>query len=307
MKIPAHYILLVLLVGGLFTIPGIQASQAINDAPSMADLKNATYSGIEDGAITLLDGSWQGEPWVEGGAARPGVGLVEDFYLAGDLDGDGRQEAVAVLWQNSGGTGSYTFIAVMNRTDDGIRNLDTALIGDRVKLRNWKIADGRIMLDVLQAGASDAMCCPGTLATRIWAMEDGRLEEGQIKMTGRLSLAALEGTGWLLTHLDRQTRLENADVTLNFEAGRISGKSACNRYSAHISDGENAGDIDIGQAMSTRMACPEELMKVEQEYLDALARVSRFSFNMGELTLSGQKKDGGAFSLLFQQVEAEQP
>ena len=51
--------------------------------------------------------------------------------------------------------------------------------------------------------------------------------------------------------------------------------------------------------MSTMMACPDELMKVEREYLDALAHITSFSFYAGNLALNGQKEDGTAYSMLF--------
>ena len=70
------------------------------------------------------------------------------------------QEAVVILWRNSGGTGSNTYVVVMARQNDEVRNIGTALIGDRVKLRSGKIADGHIIIEVLQAGENDAMCCP---------------------------------------------------------------------------------------------------------------------------------------------------
>jgi len=306
MKIPGHHILAVLL-GSICVSPGVHANEKVNGAPTLAELANATYSGIEDEPINLSDGSWHGKPYMDDGAARPGIGLVEEIYLADDLDGNGKQDAVVILWQNSGGSGSYIFLAAMTRKENGISNMDTALVGDRVKLRNWQIIDGKIVLDVLQAGENDAMCCPGTLATRTWIMEDNRLKEDHIKVTGKLSLAALEDTEWLLTHMDRLAPFENAEVTLSFTAGRIAGKSACNRYSADIKDGDNAGDIHIGMAMSTRMACPDHLMKVEQTYLDALSRVDSFSFQKGRLALIGHSKDGDTFNLLFGPVEAEMP
>ena len=306
MKKSGQHILVVLL-SSVSVIPGIHASETVINAPTLAELANATYAGIEEEPINLSGGSWQGEPYVDGGASRPGVGLVEEIYLAGDLEGDGKQDAAVILWQSSGGTGSFTYLAVMTRTENGISNVDTALIGDRVKFRSWQLVDGKIVIDVLQAGENDAMCCPGTLATRTWTMENNRLMEGQINVTGELSLAALEGTGWLLTHMDRQTPIENAEVTLNVQKGRIGGKSACNHYSADIKGGENAGDIHIGVAMSTRMACPDHLMNIEQAYLDALSRVDSFSFQFGSLALRGQNNDGETFNLLFRPFEAETP
>ena len=164
----------------------IQASHASDSAPTIAELENATYTGIEDGAVTLSNGHWEGPPWQEGAASIPQVDLVRDIYFTGDLDGDGKNETAAILWQNSGGTGTFVYIAVMSRVNGDVTNLATVPVGDRIQIRSGEIANGKIILHVLQAGKDDAMCCPSTLATRNWTLSDGQLTEGPIEETGTL-------------------------------------------------------------------------------------------------------------------------
>jgi len=78
-----------------------------------------------------------------------------------------------------------------------------------------------------------------TGSTRNWSLSNGQLIEGEIGDTGKLSLATLEGSNWVLTHMYRNKPVaEGAEVTLDFTAEQISGKSACNRYSAGIEQGE---------------------------------------------------------------------
>jgi len=277
-----------------------QASLACESSSAISGLGNATYKGIADEPVILSNGHWEGIPYVEGGTSRPRIGLIEDLYFTGDLDTDGQPETVVILWQSAGGTGSNIYIAVMKPGNDGYENVSTALVGDRVKLRGGKIDSGKIILDVLQAGDNDAMCCPTQLATRTWVLMDRQLEESETQVTGTLALDLLEGSEWRLTRMNHDTPVpEEADVTLWFNAGRIAGKSACNRYSADIGEGENPGDIIIGQSMVTRMACPDPLMEIERHYLESLAQVKSFSFDSGYLALNGQKEDGTPFSMLF--------
>ena len=267
---------------------------------TMTGLENATYIGIENEPVTLSKGHWEGSPYTEGSAARPRVGLLQDFLLTGDLDADGVEETVAILWQSGGGTGSYTYIAVMKPENEVFENISTVLIGDRVKLRSGKIDSGEIVLGVLQAGESDPMCCPTQLVTRTWTLNEKQLEEQEMEVTGQLSLSVLEGSDWLLTRMDNNQSLPgDAEVTLSFAEGRISGRSACNRYSANVTEGNNPGEIIIGPTMGTRMACEEHLMEIENLYLKALAEVISFSFHSGKLALNGLKEDGTPFSLLF--------
>ena len=90
-----------------------QAAIACGTRAIITELKNSTYRGIEDQPITLSDGIWEGPAYVEGGASRPRVGLLENLHLTGDLDGDTREETVVFLWQSAGGTGTNLHIAVM--------------------------------------------------------------------------------------------------------------------------------------------------------------------------------------------------
>jgi heat shock protein HslJ len=144
------------------------------------------------------------------------------------------------------------------------------------------------------------------LATRNWSLNNGQLIEEDIQETGTLSLSMMEGSKWVLTHMDRNKPVaEGAEVTLDFNGERISGKSACNRYSAGIEQGKVADEIKIGQAMSTMMACPDELMNIEREFLALLSRVTGFSFYAGRLALNGNNEDETPFSLLFKPGSAE--
>ena len=298
--------LILILFSIISTALATQASHATHGAPTIAELKNATYTGIEDVAVTLSNGHWEGPPWEKDGASIPQIDLAGDMHFTGDLDGDGEDETAAILWQNSGGTGNNVYIAVMNRENGGVTNIATVLVGDRVRIRGGEITDGKITLRVLQAGKGDGMCCPTMLATRNWSLSNGQLIEGEIEDTGKLSISILEGSQWLLTHLDRNKPLaEGTEVTLDFSGEQISGKSACNRYSAGIEQGEAADEIKIGQSMSTMMACPDELMKIEREFLALLSRVTGFSFHAGRLELSGNNEDETPFSLLFKPGSTE--
>ncbi len=87
-----------------------RAAPRSDPAPSIEELARATFTGIEDaGPVTLRSGKWEGEPFGEGGASIPTVWLTEDFYLTGDVDADGVDEAVAHLTYSTGGSGNFGF------------------------------------------------------------------------------------------------------------------------------------------------------------------------------------------------------
>ncbi len=98
-------------------------------APTLEELANATYKGVYDEPIKLEDGVYEGAPFVEGGASRPRVELVRAVRMTGDLNGDGHEESVVFLSENSGGSGVQLYVAVVGRTDGAITNLGTAIVG----------------------------------------------------------------------------------------------------------------------------------------------------------------------------------
>jgi heat shock protein HslJ len=265
--------------------PTAQAAQV--GAPTVEELQNATYVGIYDEPVQLVDGRYEGEPFVEGGASRPTVGLVADFRLFGDLDGDGADEVVVMLWQSSGGSGTFDYIAAVGRRGVEIVNLGTAELGDRVQVRAARVVDGAVELDVVQAGPDDAACCPSQTATREFALGPNGLAEVSTQVTGTLSLATLEGVEWVLTTFDRsEPAPAEPEVTLVFSDGRIGGRSGCNSYFAGVVDGDLPGDIAVGQIGASRMACPDEAMRLEQYYLTALKGATKFGFVAGRLVVT---------------------
>jgi heat shock protein HslJ len=255
-------------------------------APTRAELSTATYSGFEDlEAVTLVDGKWQGEPYVEGGVAAPSVWLDRRFYLSGDLDGDGADEAVAHLAQSGGGTGNYGYLVVMGRDGGGLVQKGISLVGDRVQLRAARVAGNTIELDVLQAGPEDGMCCPSQLATRVFTMGAEGLVETGSSVIGTLSLATLEGVTWVLR--EENAEPEMPPITLVFDSGKVSGSAGCNRFNGTVTGGITASNIAVGPLMTTRMACPGPLMQREQDFLAKLGQSEVFSFMAGDLVLSG--------------------
>jgi heat shock protein HslJ len=279
---------------------------AVPAAPSWQEAAEATYTGLFDnGAVTLADGLWQGQPYVEGGASAPRAGLAGDFLLSGDLDSDGAPESVVLLWTSTGGSGTFDYLAVLDRAADGtVVNRATAALGDRVKLRSAEVLGGRIVVDTVQAGPGDAACCPGQKLRRTFVLEGDSMAELAAEDQGRLSLADLSGS-WELTHFSWGEAVgEGIGITLVLDEGRISGSSACNRYNGSVAAGEQPGEVALaGPLISTRMACPESLMDAEGRYLRALLNVTAGSFMAGKLALTWSDGEAGGILLFGRSLE----
>jgi len=264
-------------------------------APTPDELSNATYLGIMDKPITLTDGEWQGPPFVAGGAARPRVGLVKELLIAGDLDSDGNNETVVLLWSSSAGSGTFDYLAVVARAPDGgVSNTATTALGDRVAVRAAAIAKGVLTVEAVVAGPDDAACCPGTKVRNRYQLRDAKLLLIDSEDQGRLSFADLGGTTWLLESFSRDARVPaGIDVTLTTADTGIAGSSGCNRYSGTVTPGDRPGDrpgsFTLDPAMlSTLMACPPAAEDVEQRYLQQLQGATGFAFSAGRLLISWQ-------------------
>ena len=277
-------------------------------APQLDDLKNASYRGLSDveGSITLSDGSWQGVPYVEGGATVPAAELIGFLVVQGDLDQDGRTESVNLVNYSGGGTGQFVHLAITRFDNGAVDNFATVLLGDRVQVRDINIVDGSIVVDMVQQGPQDGSCCAGDVVTRSWRLSEDKLEElpasGEVT---RLSVDTLAGQEWVLSRWGHNEPVqEGIHITLLYADGRFTGSSACNRYFAGVDAVEGApGSIAVSGVGGTRMACIQEsLGEAEGRYLKTLQQVNHISFLAGELVLGwGQGTVFGA--LYFRRVD----
>jgi heat shock protein HslJ len=254
-----------------------------------AVLRNLEYTGILDGAVTLRDGVHEGEPFAPGGASRPLVTFVDMAPVLHDVDGDGGDEAAVLLAESSGGSGVFTYLAVVACRGDRAVNVGTALLGDRVMIRSLTGRDGAILVEMVAAGPGDPLCCPTRKMRNGYRVRDGKLLPASPEEQGTVSIADLEGAAWRLALIGREERVpEGVKVTAAFADGKVSGSGGCNRYSAAVT-AKGPLELSIGPAASTRMACPGPAGEFEQRYLSALQAADRFGFHLGDLVLHYRK------------------
>jgi heat shock protein HslJ len=289
-KSRAKLLLALVFASGIF----LPCSSSADSAPTLKELKNASYFGIEGlkGPIKLIGGRWKGRPYKKGSSSRPVVSLVGDLRLTGDLDGDGTDDTVVLLNYAPGGTGQLLHLAVVARKNGKIQNVATTLIGDRVQIRDVRIEKQRLLVDVVRSGPKDPKCCPGEVTTLGWTLESGaKLQPFVVTASpSRLSLETIGNTEWILRSWDsKQPAPPHPTVTLVFKDGRFTGSSGCNSYFAPAKEGNSPGDVEIGAAATTRKFCPDNQMSVERRFLDQLVRVKKFGFLVTQLALSWEK------------------
>ena len=249
-------------------------------APSLQDLKNATYSGFKDvpSPVTLIDGRW------DAASARQSITFVGELRATGDLNGDGAGDAVVLLSENTGGSAERVYVAVVTTSNGQLQNLATRSPGPNVRIRRLRIVERTVVVDAVQVGVDDTMCCPSDLVTRTFVLKDTTLDEPEpATHTGRLTAAAAGQTEWVLR---RSTSAEPAPseprVTLRYHDGQIDGSTGCNRYTARVSGGDQPGAVTVSPPASTKMACTDDGMAVETRFLRLLHGVASFTFVAGQ-------------------------
>ena len=114
-------------------------------------------------------------------------------------------------------------------------------------------------------------------------------------------VSTLEGTSWTATGVNngRDAVVSSAateSVTAAFDAdGLVSGFAGCNTYTAGY---ETAGDdaISISEVATTRMACADDAMELEQQFVAALQNATAYSIAGDTLTL---RDAGGSTQATF--------
>jgi outer membrane biosynthesis protein TonB len=153
--------------------PAAEAGAAV---PVTADdVANATITGVYTEPVTLVDGVYEGEPVVEGSATVPTLAVIPDSTAFGDLNGDGVDDAAVLLVENSGGSGSFVYLAALTGAEGAVTNVATTLLGDRVQPQSISIADGQIVVVANTFAESDPMCCPSLQSTLTFALEGNEL------------------------------------------------------------------------------------------------------------------------------------
>ena len=115
------------------------------------------------------------------------------------------------------------------------------------------------------------------------------------------SLAALDGTAWVLTTLPGQALVPGTSVTARFEGGRIQGTDGCNRYTVPYT--QTGRTLQVGpQGASTQMACPPEVSQQADAFMGVLTRSSAHRVEGGRLQLLAA--DGAVLATFDRQSES---
>ena len=151
----------------------LQANET-NPSLTLQQLQNAKYRiRSADDTFQLTDGEY-GKKYEPDSASERVLRLSKS--AAGNLDDTGGEDAVVILIDNLGGSGTlYYLFAYINQNDKPF-NVATTFLGGRIRVEGLAIREKEIVIDMLTRGDDEAMASEPTLEiTRKYKLEANRL------------------------------------------------------------------------------------------------------------------------------------
>ncbi|MGB7874866.1 MAG: Gmad2 immunoglobulin-like domain-containing protein [Anaerolineales bacterium] len=158
-------------------IPTLVVPTPLPDAPGISPehILNSQYQlGFMDPirTVQLEDGQYQ-----EGTLSEADYVAVSvtDFIVRGDLNADGENEAVVIVAENYGGTGTFVFLVVYQYLNDEAVFLTSIFLDDRPLINHLAVEDGEIFVDATVHAKDDPMCCPTLTTTQRYVLNGTNL------------------------------------------------------------------------------------------------------------------------------------
>jgi hypothetical protein len=149
-------------------VPPTAAPTAAATRPPVASIiGNLSYGGVLEEPITLRDGVAE---YSDGSSGKPSVRLVPDSIVTGDLDADGKEDAVAVLRNETSGTGRFVYLVAVLDVSGEATPTQALMIGDRIIVKSLAARDGKVTAELVVQGPNDGLCCPTLDVTKAYAL-----------------------------------------------------------------------------------------------------------------------------------------
>jgi len=139
------------------------------------DLANATYltEWTPTGTVTLSQGVFS-EP------AAPGSASMLTIRLTRHLDWgqlNAQDAAAVVLVSDGGGSGTFYELHAVVAPDGQTTDVAWTLLGDRVQINSVAIENNEIVVDMVEAGPNDPLCCPTQAVVKHYTLQGDQLVE----------------------------------------------------------------------------------------------------------------------------------
>ncbi|MGB5745324.1 MAG: META domain-containing protein [Sedimenticolaceae bacterium] len=271
-------------------------------AQPQSDPLNTTFV-IGDRPVRLIHGEDE-QPAAPGSSSKI-ITRIWGAPVAADLNGDGIDDAVLILTQSTGGSGTFYYAAAAIAEPTCYKGTAGVLLGDRVKPQSIDIDATKARISFLTRGYGESFADDPTVPRQIdviYVAKDRRLAEVAIDFEGeadpnRITLQMHTWT-WIRTVFNNDTVNEpkTAGVfKLTFdEHGPVSGTTDCNSFQGRVSVEKHKIQFDEYFAM-TRVFCADSQ---EAEFIEMLRDINSFFFTSRGRLIMELKYDSG--SMFFQ-------
>ena len=140
-----------------FAAPGKAAAPSDHAAELYAALAEADYP-LElspTGRVRLTHGSYEA-PSAQGSAAKLDVRLGKD-RASGDLNADDKPDAALILVVQTGGSGTFSYLAVAQTRGTTPEPVASVLLGDRIVIKSLSIDAGKVVVQLLTRAPGEPM------------------------------------------------------------------------------------------------------------------------------------------------------
>ena len=147
-------------------------------APILPELPNAEYpiEFTSSGKAQLKDGVFE-EPVAPGVAARTTIRLGKE-QAVGDVNGDGAEDAAVTLVVQPGGSGVFTYLALVLNDNGRAKPVASVLLGDRILVKSLAIRPGAVVVTMLTRKPDEPMSATPTVEVRrIFKLQGNELVE----------------------------------------------------------------------------------------------------------------------------------
>ncbi len=129
-------------------------------------LPNAEYpiQIASTGKAQLKDGVFE-EPVAPGAATKTTIRLGKE-QAVGDVNGDGAEDAVVTLVVQPGGSGVFTFLALVLNDNGTAKPVTSVLLGDRILVKSLAIQPGAVVVRMLTRKPDEPMSVTPTVEVR---------------------------------------------------------------------------------------------------------------------------------------------
>jgi heat shock protein HslJ len=270
---------------------GTPASPAAESAAApRSDHKNTEYS-IGGRTIWLVDG-------VAEVAAAPGSAarVVTRYFgndVLGDFNGDGRDDVLFLLTQETGGSGTFYYAVAALNLERGYVGSEGLLLGDRIAPQTTALRpNGVVAVNYADRAPGESFSTPPSVGKTIWLkLNPATLQLGEVvqDFEGEADPGSMElgmKTWVWIRAMDGGNEIvpRQADAfTLTFEGGTFSATTDCNRVRGGYST-QGRELTFAGNMAATRMFCTDSQ---ESVFTELLTRTASYEFtSRGELVLA---------------------